>query len=346
MPITAFSYILRSEPLFVTSAHDIFDNNGGTLTHPGSDVCINIEPGTFPDGKQQSIFFHVIYNDTYVIRDIPETNKRTLICPVIKCGPEDINPQKAVEIVLPHCLYVDEVKKGSIEVYRCGQYTSEGSLFCRDRSHWKQFFPPTKVAGKILPRLILLAIYPMLHSCYKWRSSLWIRRLRFLKDVLDESKTFPFMGPWLPFKYSSFSIPSHFESCDLKWLIYLSLGAQKWEKIPSERSCHSKVWFSVKKDSIVIKTKIFSIWSVFVCGVGGSKRKRITAFASKPNPASNLISLRCYIYSDNEDSKRVGIAVIWNDLTSVETVKERRNRFFLQTFYIFLTVWMFPLHAL
>ncbi|XP_044184949.1 uncharacterized protein LOC122947385 [Acropora millepora] len=199
---------IRSEPLFVTSAHDIFDNNGGKLTHPDSDICINIEPGTFPDGRQQPIFFHVIYDDTHVIRDIPETNKRTLISPVIKCGPEDINPHKAVEIVLPHCLYMDEVKKGSIEVYRCGQYTSEGQ--------------------------------------------------------------------------------------------------QKWEIIPSssERSCHSKAWFSIKKDRIVIKTKIFSIWSVFVCGAGGSKRKRITAFASKPNPASNLISLRCYIYSDNEDSKR------------------------------------------
>ncbi|XP_067043625.1 uncharacterized protein [Acropora muricata] len=199
---------IRSEPLFVTSAHDIFDNNGGKLTHPDSDICINIEPGTFPDGRQQPIFFHVIYDDTHVIRDIPETNKRTLISPVIKCGPEDINPHKAVEIVLPHCLYMDEVKKGSIEVYRCGQYTSEGQ--------------------------------------------------------------------------------------------------QKWEIIPSssERSCHSKAWFSIKKDRIVIKTKFFSIWSVFVCGAGGSKRKRITAFASKPNPASNLISLRCYIYSDNEDSKR------------------------------------------
>ena len=173
----------------------------------------------------------------------------------------------------------------------------------------------------------------MLHSGYKWRSSLSIRRLRFLKDVLDESKTSPLLS-WLPFKYSSFSIPFRFESCNLKWLICRSLGPQKWEIIPSssERSCHSKAWFSIKKDSIVIKTKIFSIWSVFVCGAGGSKRKRITAFASKPNPASNLISLRCYIYSDNEDSKRVSNAVIWNDLTSIETVDEPRNRFFSSNF--------------
>ncbi|XP_067017943.1 netrin receptor UNC5B-b-like [Acropora muricata] len=198
---------LWSELLFVTSAHDNFDNSGGKLTHPDSDVCISIEPGTFPDGKQQ-LFFHVIYNDKVVIQDIPETNERTLISPVIKCEPDDINPQKAVEIVLPHCLYVDEVNKGSIEVYRCGQFTNE--------------------------------------------------------------------------------------------------GPQTWEVIPSssESSCHSKAWFSIKEDSIVIKTKVFSIWSVFVCGEGGSMRKRVTAFVSKPNPEGNLISLRWYIYSDNEDSKR------------------------------------------
>ena len=77
-------YSLRSELLFVTSAHGSFDNSGGTLTHPDSNVCFNIEPGTFADGNQQSIFFHVIYNDTCVIRDIPETNERTLISPVIK----------------------------------------------------------------------------------------------------------------------------------------------------------------------------------------------------------------------------------------------------------------------
>ena len=134
-PITAFFYNLRSELLSVTSARGSFDNTGGTLTHPDSDVCINIEPGTFLDGNRQSIFFHVIYNDTYVIRDIPETDKRTLISPVIKCGPDDINPQKAMEIVVPHCLYVNEVKKGSIAVYRCDKFTNEGRLSCCSKSH-------------------------------------------------------------------------------------------------------------------------------------------------------------------------------------------------------------------
>ena len=145
----------------------------------------------------------------------------------------------------------------------------------------------------------------MLHSGFKWYSFIW--RMHFLKNVvLDQSKTFPLLF-CLCFTYSALSIPSRLESSNFKWLKYCLLGPQNWKEVPSssERSCHSKAWFSIKKDSIVIKTKVFSIWSIFICGVGGSKRKRVTVFVSKPNPASNLISLRCYIYSDNEDSKRV-----------------------------------------
>ena len=67
-------------------------------------------------------------------------------------------------------------------------------------------------------------------------------------------------------------------------------------------------------------------------------RKRVTAFASKPNPEGNLISLRCYIYSDNEDSKRVSNAVIWNKLHQVRRLMSAAIDFFLLTFFIFLTV--------
>lgn len=59
----------------------------------------------------------------------------------------------------------------------------------------------------------------------------------------------------------------------------------------------------MKKDSIHIKTRIFSFWSIFACG--GPKKKRATVFSSRPNPESDLIYLRFYIYSDNEDSKKV-----------------------------------------
>ena len=59
----------------------------------------------------------------------------------------------------------------------------------------------------------------------------------------------------------------------------------------------------VEKDFIRIKTKTFCLWSIFACG--GPKRKRATVFASRPDPRSDLIYLRFYIYSDNGDSKRV-----------------------------------------
>ena len=82
--------------------------------------------------------------------------------------------------------------------------------------------------------------------------------------------------------------------------------AMNWEKVPSasEKNCQSKAWFTVKKDSIHIKTKIFSFWSVFACG--GPKRKRATVFVSQPSPHNDLLYLRFYIYSDNEDSRKVG----------------------------------------
>lgn len=72
------------------------------------------------------MFFGVVYDETMLLRDIPETPENTLISPVIQCGPENINLSKPVEIVLPHCLYVDEVKKGCISVYRCEQFSDEG----------------------------------------------------------------------------------------------------------------------------------------------------------------------------------------------------------------------------
>ena len=94
-----------------------------------------------------------------------------------------------------------------------------------------------------------------------------------------------------------------------------------WEKVPSasERNCQSKSWFTVKKDTIHIKAKTFSFWGVF--SRGGPKRKRGRIFASKPNSQGNLHHLRFYIYSDNDDSMKVG------------NLKERENKLLIaQTF--------------
>lgn len=87
-------------------------------------------------------------------------------------------------------------------------------------------------------------------------------------------------------------------------------GPLKWEKVPSasEKNSQSKAWYTVKKDSVHIKTKTFSFWSIFACGGGGPKRKRATVFANKPNAELDTICFRFYIYSDNEDSKKVGAA--------------------------------------
>ena len=83
-------------------------------------------------------------------------------------------------------------------------------------------------------------------------------------------------------------------------------GVLSWEKVPNkwEKSSQSKAWFTVKQDSIHIKTKIFSLWCIFACG--GPRKKRATVYYNKPDPKSDLIYLRFYVYSDNEDSKRVG----------------------------------------
>lgn len=113
-------------PQFITHAEKTFHSSGGQLSHPDSNVVINIESGTISEGNSQRIFFRVVNNDTWLLRDIPETCQRSLISPVIQCGPEDINPLKPVEIVLPHCLYVDEVKKTFISVFRCGEFSDCG----------------------------------------------------------------------------------------------------------------------------------------------------------------------------------------------------------------------------
>ena len=70
-----------------------------------------------------------------------------------------------------------------------------------------------------------------------------------------------------------------------------------------ETSQSSQAVFAVKEDAIHIKTKTFSLWSIFACG--GPRRKRATVFANRPDPKSDLIYLRFYVYNDNRDSKKV-----------------------------------------
>ena len=82
---------------------------------------------------------------------------------------------------------------------------------------------------------------------------------------------------------------------------FLIKGPIKWEKIPSksEKKNMSRVWFTVKEDSIHIKTMTFCFWCVYCRGA--PRMKRATVFSSKPNPRRDLIEFRFYIYSDNKE---------------------------------------------
>ena len=99
----------------------------------------------------------------------------------------------------------------------------------------------------------------------------------------------------------------------------LTPGRLSWERVPkkSRKTSQSKPCFAVEKDSIRIKTNTFSLWSIFACG--GPRRKRATVFANRPNPQSDLIYLRFYVYSDNEDSKRVSDRL--NDMNKDTVIK-------------------------
>ena len=119
----------RSYPQYLTRAEATFDSSGGRLTAEDSNVTINVESGAVPNGVSQQFYFGVVYDDALLLRDIPETPERSLISPVIKCGPDDIDLLKPVEIILPHCLYMDEVKKTWVSVYRCRQFSEKGAFF-------------------------------------------------------------------------------------------------------------------------------------------------------------------------------------------------------------------------
>ena len=68
-------------------------------------------------------------------------------------------------------------------------------------------------------------------------------------------------------------------------------GCSSWERAPNEsgRVSQFPVIPTVKEDAIDSETR----------------GKIATAYASRPNPRSDLIYLRFYVYNDNEDSKKV-----------------------------------------
>ncbi|XP_020620824.1 uncharacterized protein LOC110058513 isoform X2 [Orbicella faveolata] len=117
----------RSGLKYITHAETTINSTGGKLSSPDSNISIIVDSGAVPEGINQPFSFRVVYDETSLLRDIPESHDRTLISPLFYCGPDNINVLKPVEIIVPHCLYLDEVRKDSISVYRCGSYSDDGN---------------------------------------------------------------------------------------------------------------------------------------------------------------------------------------------------------------------------
>lgn len=129
---TPCSYLSTSSPKYITKLEAKFTNTGGELCASlDSDVRIIVPSGAVPVGMSQPLFFGVFSDETSLLQDIPEALDKTLISPVVECGPHKIHFLKPVEIIVPHCLCLTEANKESITVYRCGTFSAEveGSFF-------------------------------------------------------------------------------------------------------------------------------------------------------------------------------------------------------------------------
>jgi len=128
---TLHNHLPTSFPKYITRLEATFTSAGGELSAPlESDVRIIVPGSAIPAGINQSVFFGVFLDETTLLRDIPETSDRTLISPVIECGPHDIYLLEPVEIIVPHCLDLIKAKEERIIVYRCGQFSAEGNSCC------------------------------------------------------------------------------------------------------------------------------------------------------------------------------------------------------------------------
>ena len=131
---TLHSHLPTSVPKYITKLEATFTSTGGELSAPlDSNVRIIVPRGAIPAGINQQVFFGVFSDDTPLLQGFPEAPDKTLISPVVECGPHDIQLSKPVEIIVPHCLCLREAKKEAITVYRCGNLAAEfegnGSLF-------------------------------------------------------------------------------------------------------------------------------------------------------------------------------------------------------------------------
>ena len=144
---TPHNHLPTPLPKYITKLEASFTSTGGELSASSdSNVRIIVPKGAIPAGINQPVFFGVFFDETPLLQDIPEAPDKTIISPVVECGPHDINLKKPVEIIVPHCLCLSEAKKEWIIVYRCGNFSAEfegnGSLFIL---HWG---PPSLIAQR------------------------------------------------------------------------------------------------------------------------------------------------------------------------------------------------------
>ena len=117
-----------SFPKYITKVEATFTNTGGELSAPlESDIRIIVPSDAIPAGISQDIFFGVFSEETILLRDVPEAPDKTLISPLVECGPHDIHLSKPVEIIVPHCLCLSDAKMEWITVYRCGHFPAQGT---------------------------------------------------------------------------------------------------------------------------------------------------------------------------------------------------------------------------
>ena len=65
---------------------------GGELSAPlKSDIHIVVPSSAIPTGTNQDVFFRVSPEEKILLRYIPEPPSKTLISPVVECGPHDIH---------------------------------------------------------------------------------------------------------------------------------------------------------------------------------------------------------------------------------------------------------------
>ena len=117
-----------SFPKYITKVEATFTNTGGEVSAPlESDIRIVVPSDAIPAGISQDIFFGVFSEETILLRDVPEAPDKTLISPLVECGPHDIHLSKPVEIIVPHCLCLSDAKMEWITVYRCVHFPAQGT---------------------------------------------------------------------------------------------------------------------------------------------------------------------------------------------------------------------------